>query len=145
MDPRTRLERRHPGEGKGELRPVEQRLLGRSRPQKEERVIPGSSLRKRDAKVRKVRRTANPRPNAPLLKRIVRYPYRLETTSGRRFQLFEPAISERQRVESSAPAMRLAREACGRVTTGNPLRTYPTRVPRQRTLPSVNDWLAGGS
>jgi len=144
MDPRHRLHRRYPGQGLCEPRPIELHLWARDRTTQPERTAVGETVHLQEVRVRSVRRKANPRPNAPLLKRLVRYPYRLHTGRPHRRQLVEPFLSARLRVESSMPAARIAQEARGRMVMGNPLRAYPTRLYRRAGLPSVDDWLDGG-
>ncbi len=142
MDPRVRLERKYPGEGRFLLSPIEERLLARDREGRAPRREPGQTLRGRVVKIRAVWRTADPTPNAPLLKRIVRYPYRLETTYGRRFRVFEAGMIAREHIHSLPPAARVARAARGEMVWGNPLRQEPPRLAR-RVIPSVAEWLAG--
>jgi hypothetical protein len=90
-----------------------------------------------------MRKRVDPRPNAPLLKRLVRYPYRLYTGRPHRRRLVEPFTATHLRVEFPMPAARVAREARGRMVMGNPLRAHPSRVWRREGLPSVDDWLGG--
>jgi len=118
------------------------RLFARDKELKPERVTPGAALKVLDARVRITRRTADPLPNAPLLKRIVRYPYRLETTYARRSRLYDPLSAIHERLQSLPPVSRLLAESHGPVTLGNPLRSHPLGV-EPRTRPSVEEWLGG--
>jgi hypothetical protein len=98
----------------------------------------------REVRVRSARKKVEAGPNAPLLKRLVRYPYRLDTGRPRRHRLIEPFSMGSRRLELSTPAGQAAREARGRVVLGNPLRAFPSRAWRREGLPSVDDWLDGG-
>lgn len=126
-----------------EPRPVEMHLWARDRETHPERSTVGETVRLEEVRVRSVRRKADPRPNAPLLKRLVRYPYRLDTGRPRRETLVEPYSAVRPRVEPSLRAARVAQEARGRMGNGNPLRACPTKVRRREGLPSIEDWLGG--
>ena len=90
MDPRVRLRRRYPGERFAEPRPLGTRVFGRDKPLREPREVVGSVVALPELKVRANRSQARPSPNAPLLKRLVMYPYRQSTTYGRRSAVREP-------------------------------------------------------
>jgi len=93
--------------------------------------------------VRRPGRMASPAPNAPLLKRIVRYPYREHTASGRRTKVFEPI--QMTRLDTSIEhAVQIVRDLRDPIALGNPLRVIDrNRVPR--AIPTVAEWLEGRS
>lgn len=128
----------------GDTHPVPLRLLERDREPPAPRQVVGERVRVIEGGVRATFKKADPRPNAPLLKRLIRYPYRLYTGRPQRVVVFEPISRAPDRVESLQPAMRGAREALGTLVTGNPLRREPTGYQRREGLPSVDDWLLGG-
>lgn len=146
VDPRYRLQRRYPGEGKGDPRFLARRIGDRVRDRHPDRTTVGDTIHLREAKVRESWRKAHASPNAPLLKRLVRYPFRLHTSWARRSTLFEPASATPLRVDFPEPAMRVAIAARGPVLPGNPLRGASTGYrPGQRgAVPTVDEWLTGG-
>lgn len=128
-----------------EQRPTIARLFEREKEARPERVLAGERVRLRKMTTRTAWIRVRPEPNAPLLKRIVRYPYRLHTTFPRRHKVFEAAMVKRERVGCTRPAARVSQEARGVAVTGNPLRTAPTGYRRRGPLPTVTDWLGGAS
>ncbi len=141
MDPRYRLQRRHPGEGLARPHATSVRVLERDRPLRAPRATLGEDFEGRTGKVRLTWRTADPAPNAPLLKRLVRYPYRQEIQRGRRVTLLEGPNRPQKSVDSFASGVREARAWRVRVAFANPLRAeQPPRVER-RERPSVEEWL----
>ena len=143
MDPRHRLKRRYPGQGIADPSPLFDRLIGRDKPLREERESPGSKIVYREVKSRHPWRMAEPSPNAPLLKRMVRYPYRQELTWARREQVFEPLSLVDWGLDDRPLAFREAQAERGSQTNGNPLKTHTFRVETRRSTPSVSEWLAG--
>lgn len=96
-----------------------------------DRALPGDRLRPRDAAGVHVRpaRTVEPRPNAPLLLRIVRHPYGLFPGRPARRVVYRakvepPESVDRRRVLAEALAERRAALSTGRV----PVRTRPFAV-----------------
>lgn len=142
MDPRHRLKRRHPGEGLARPGLIQARLWTRDKELRAPRSVVGDDLVTREIKVRASGRSVDPAPNAPLLKRIVRYPYRLHPERGIRIVSFESPTFDRGRVESSAPAIREARTWRARATFGSLLRG-PSRPTRREARPTVEAWLGG--
>ena len=141
MDPRDRLQRRYPGEGLGDARPFGQRFFARDAALPEPRKVPGETMTLRELKVREAMPGIRPAPNAPLLKRLVHSPYRQETVSPRRQQVFEGIPWDALKREA-----REEREHLERPTVGNPLRdpAYGHR-PEARARISADAWLAGRS
>jgi len=147
MDPRVRLDRRYPGQGLAKPPAIAARLWLRDREVRPVRILPGDKLQVRgEVKIKRPGRMASPAPNAPLLKRIVRYPYREHTARGRRLQVFEPIALVRldTTIES---AVKIVRDLRDPIALGNPLRVIDrSRVsPDSRVIPSVEQWLAGRS
>lgn len=143
MDPRFRLHRRYPGQDLAAPRPGMVRLFAREREARPDRVLAGESVHVTERKTKAPHIKVRPEPNAPLLKRIVRYPYRLHTTQGRRTQVFEPVVVARDRAQATPPSGRVAAEARGTLPMGNPLRTASTGYRRRGKLPTVEEWLGG--
>lgn len=142
MDPRHRLKRRFPGEDLGDPGPIGRRLLERDREPAPLRQVAGEVLHVPVwGPGRNNRKVADPRPNAPLLIRIVRYPYALKTERGRRHTAFEAGVQKREGLLDRPYILREAREARGEPVQGNPIKAVPTKVPRLQAVPSVADWL----
>lgn len=78
-----RLERRIPGPVP-EDRGLAVRLRGREKPDRPEPELVGSTVRLTPPPTTRALRTAKVEPNAPLLMRLVREPYALAVTKGRR-------------------------------------------------------------
>lgn len=147
MDPRVRLDRRYPGQGLAEPPAIAARLWLRDREARAVRILPGDKLQVRgEVKLKRPGRMASPSPNAPLLKRIVRYPYREHVARGRRLQVFQPI--ERTRLDTTIEsAVKIVRDLRDPIALGNPLRVIDrSRVSRDAcVVPSVDQWLAGRS
>lgn len=144
MDPRFRLQRRFPGEDLGDPGFVGRRLLERDREPPPPRLLAGSTLKvAATGGTKKARKIADPRPNAPLLIRIVRYPYGLAATRGRRQAAFVAGLVAREGLLERPAILAEARAARGEVVVGNPIRKNPTRVERLAPIPTVAEWLGG--
>lgn len=87
MHPWDRLQRRVVGEQLWEPRALELALAARDRDAKPQRVACGEKAVLREATVRRNGHLARPAPNAPLLKRVARYPYALHTERPRKLEL----------------------------------------------------------
>ena len=84
-------------------------------------------------------------PNAPLLIRIVKYPYAEDVVRPRRKTVFEGGLSEREaRARNTPSPLPAARAAFGPITGGNPLRAFPIRHTPLR-IPTVDEWLSEGA
>ena len=142
MDPRDRLKRKYPGEGLSDPRPEMARLGARDKPLREATVIRESSVRVREGKPRRNQHLGKPWPNAPLLKRLVRYPYRQHTASGRRLKVVEPIPWDACRLEGREPVSSALVGLREELKGGSPLRADPAPKPAMPTIPSVDDWLA---
>lgn len=110
---RIRLSRHVPDFGHWEARGPARRVARREeidlRP---EREVPGESVRVRDQATVKAAATVNPGPNAPLLMRIVRDPYRLDPGRAARVRyLAEPDPAEETEAVRVADLVREKREA----------------------------------
>ena len=141
MDPRVRLDRRVPGQGLAEPPAIVARLWRREDEAKPERVLAGDKLVVRETTIRNNKNLANPRPNAPLLKRIVRYPYRQDNGRPRREQVYEPTVA-REPIRSDSFEELVATELRYPIALGNPVRILGHAIER-RVLPTVDEWLAG--
>lgn len=86
-------------------------------------------------------RIVEPEPNAPLLIRIVRYPYKEETHRGRRRRLYD-ASRERPAAELREQPMRSAMVFKGEPIYGNPIRALDIHPAPLPAPPPVDDWLA---
>lgn len=127
-------------------RPFYSRLVNRTKQKTVKvRTEPSAQTLARSVRVRNIRHTPEPEPNAPLLKRVIRqhlsfrdpmqYSHRRNTVT-KRFRL-----SEVGRVRTENP-MRTTRERFGRVLLGNPLRAVALGRPEPRETPSVEEWLS---
>ena len=141
MDPRVRLRRRYPGERLAEPRPLGTRVFGRDKPLREPREVVGSVVSLPEVKIRAHRSQARPSPNAPLLKRLVMYPYRQSTSYGRRQAVREPVpwdVLTRQDRETVADILAERPEPA----PGSSVREAMQRLVT-REIPSVELWLGG--
>jgi hypothetical protein len=84
VHPWDRLHRRGIGDTLGKSGSVEVRLLLRWRDPWMPRTVLGAVRAGFDFRARAVGKKADAGPNAPLLKRVVRWPFRLEVARGRR-------------------------------------------------------------
>lgn len=137
----ARSTRDYPGERMQKERAIPVRLGARD---KALRVFTGvfqGTERPARGATRAPRRLPEAAPNAPLLIRIVRYPYEQEVHRGRRIKHDWHDRVHRQAHEVSEPPMRLAAEAKGDVIRGNPLRSLGLHLEPLPALPSVEDWL----
>lgn len=100
-----------------------------------------SSLEIKRGGTRRPRFTAEPEPNAPLLIRIVRYPYRQETHRGRRRQVFEAGLQVREKLDAREAPMRSARDYRGDAITGNPIKALGIHPSPLAPPPSIEEWL----
>jgi hypothetical protein len=109
MHPYDRLQRAIVGESLAEVRPLVALLVGRDRVRPAREPKSGAVVKLRETQVRAIRRTANPAPNAPLLKRMMRSRYSEPTGRGRREGYREAVpweLARRERLVS--PRSRLA-------------------------------------
>lgn len=137
MDPRHRLQRAILGDSLVVERPGTLRLAARAVvPEKKELIHPHREPLK--VQVRQTKLRITPEPNAPQLIRIVRKPYRHETSRPSRVTLEQATLEPRTRVDVGAE-LRAAREEAQRVE-----RPHPTRRPRigDRPRPDLSGWLA---
>jgi hypothetical protein len=141
MDPRDRLKRKYPGEGLADPRPEMARLGARDKPLRDAPAIRESKVRVREGKPRRIQNLGKPWPNAPLLKRLVRYPYRQHTASGRRTKIADPIPWDACRLETREPVSTALIELRAALKGGNPLRTEPAPRAGMPVIPSVDDWL----
>jgi hypothetical protein len=127
------------GQGIGGASDTSLRLLARSE------VKPGYSgppehglvsLARADAEPRAIRGRPDPAPNAPLLIRLVQYPYRQELAHPRRTsQDVTRGVEPRPALETRAPLVPEAREARERPLSGPPALPRPAAPPRPGRYP----------
>jgi hypothetical protein len=144
MHPWDRFQRKSPGEQLSEPRAIELLLFQRDKELRPARVSPGSTAKPFTLKVRNARNTAQPRPNAPLLKRLVRHPFKMYGVQGKRTAVRSPvpwAELKRDRLQS---VFRAAQADRGQLIFGNPVRAYD-RIPAVPALPTVDQWLASAA
>lgn len=137
-----RLHRKFPGQDIGALGVLGERLVTRDREPPPTRTCAGESFNAIVLTVRKNGKVANPKPNAPLLIRIVRYPFGLPTVRGRRTKTREAvpwADLQRARWVSAMVSLRSDRAP---VAFPNPVKEYARSLER-RLRPSAAAWLAG--
>ena len=93
---------------------------------------------------RKVRATSSriqAGPNAPLLKRVIRRPYRLDTERGRRAVHREPVPWAELQRDATPSASSMVFAARARVAFDNPLRSDQSSRPMDLHQHSVAGWL----
>jgi len=83
-----------------------------------------------------------PEPNAPLLIRIVKYPYRQEVSYGRRRKMFDAGLQTRDRTEPREAPMRAGRAFRGQAIVGNPVKALDLHPTPLSAPPNVDEWLS---
>lgn len=108
MHPWDRLHRATLGERFTELRGLAKRLMERDVEPQLARTILADVIDKPlvpETTIKRASHLANPSPNAPLLKRVVRHPYALESTRGQR-SLFRSAVPWSDLQRADVPSVR---------------------------------------
>lgn len=143
MHPWERLQRRFPGEGLGDPSVLGVALFEREAEPTPSALRAGDIVKLPETKVRPVKLVVKTSPNAPLLKRLVRYPFKLSGTQGKR-SAWRTVLQadERRRAPRMAPAM-IVRAERDPLIVGNPLRTLERR-PGRAPIPTVDAWLSSG-
>lgn len=141
MDPRFRLHRKYPGEQIARLRRLGVRLVDRDKPLKPPREVLGSLIRAGAFSSRDNRAKVDPAPNAPLLKRLVLFPYRQDTTFPRRAPQREPVPWD-MLAREALPTMAERIAERPRSTRESLVKDAMVRVVR-RERPSLDAWLEG--
>lgn len=140
MHPWERLQRRFPGEGLGDPSHLGEVLLRRDAPLPAEAPRAGQTVKVPDASTRAAQKLGKTAPNAPLLKRLVRYPYQMSGSKGKRAVWREGVPwSDLAREARLAPLVVVRRER-DPVVMGSPLRGFERRPAREARL-SVESWL----
>lgn len=143
MHPHDRLKREVLGSNLGQTRASVQHVLHRDRPLKASRSVAGETISSRSCEITYRRVWLDPGPNAPLLKRIVKYPYALEEIGRpRRSVLYSGPSAREQRMPVPHP-IELVREFVGERILGNPLKRNSLRPEPLGKVPSVEAWLEG--
>lgn len=145
MHPWDRLHRAVLGERLNEPRGLAKVLFARDRELKAPTTILGKlaqSTRGQQPKIKANTHVASPRPNAPLLKRIVRRPFRMDDPSGRtRIRLRDAVPWEdlaRQDLPRPSEVLAASRFA---ITFGDPVREIQAMRDLDRPRPSAAGWL----
>ena len=139
MKGQHRLKRRIIGERLHRVRPVEERAEERRHREGPPQIEVPERYNGMTFAVRKIRRMANPEPNAPQLVRLVRHPFALDRGyfSRRKVTDFDLARAERRPYREGFEA---GMEAAQR----RPLLQRPTEVhirPEPRVRLSIEQWL----
>lgn len=145
MHPWDRLHRAVLGERFHEPRGLAKALFARDREVQAHPTLLSAmteSLKVREPKVRKAQNVAHPRPNAPLLKRIVRHPMQMDAVSGRVRVQLRAAVpwSDLDRENLPTPSKVLA-ECRIEATLGNPVIEIRRMRDLKRPRPSAEGWL----
>jgi hypothetical protein len=141
MHPHDRLKRELVGDRMKRTREVVERLLGRDVALRKEREMLGQSVKTRSLQVRFRRVWLTAGPNAPLLKRVVKYPYPMHVDrrmARTKFQLGLDNLPSRVPLER---AMKVGQDSRGRLIQGNPFKGLDVRPMVRTRPPSVNEWL----
>ncbi len=145
MHPWDRLHRAAIGEHLNEPRGLEKALFAREKPAPEPRVVASkivASISLRDRKAKNSSHLANPKPNAPLLKRVIRHPYALEGTASRTRIRLREEIPWKDLVHDERPVMgAVLAEFRVDVTNGNPVAEIMAMRDLNRPRPSSDGWL----
>jgi hypothetical protein len=140
MHPWDRFHRKSPGQQLTEPRVLELQLFKRDKELRPPRVSPGSTAKPFVLKLRTSRNTAQPRPNAPLLKRLVRHPFQMFGVQGKRIAMRTAVPWKELRRERLASAFKTAQVERSPLMFGNPVRGFD-RHPRIVAIPTVQEWL----
>lgn len=111
---------------------------------RESKAVLGEDLSTRNGDTRDTQRVIEAGPNAPLLKRLILFPYGLETEPGRRSHVRDIRPWGNLEREATPSAGAEAREARGALTEGNPLKQLAIFQKEKRERLSVDVWLSGG-
>lgn len=109
MHPWDRLHRATLGERFNELRGLAKQLMERDVDAHQARTILAGVIDKPlvpETTIKRASHLANPRPNAPLLKRVVRHPYAMEGTRGQRY-LLRDAVPWAELQRDDVPSIRV--------------------------------------
>ncbi len=139
-----RLDRHVPGTRQTAIRALEEQLFERDRELRAPRKQIGEDFKPTSGETRPNRRTADPHPNAPLLKRLVLYPYVQECAPPKRDKTHDRSIPWDLVKRVATPSTwQQYLEAKPQPIIGNPLRNVPIPVHGNRPRPSASDWLGG--
>lgn len=138
-----RLDRHVPGQRVTDPRPLEASLFARDRELRKPHKALGEEFSGRSFKTRDTHHVADPAPNAPLLKRLVLYPYVQEVERPRRGEAYDRSIPwDLLDHERTPHTFQLYRDAKIPPVQGSPLKSIDRTIP-QRSRPPVSDWLGG--
>ena len=107
-------------------------------------MVVGEDLVTRNGDTRDTQQVIDAGPNAPLLKRLILFPYGLETEPGQRSHVRDIRPWGSLEREATPNAGAEAREARGSITEGNPLKQLAIFRKEKRSRLSVDAWLSGG-
>jgi hypothetical protein len=122
--------------------PMEERLRARDREPRVFKGLVSASTTLQERKVRRPRNMIEPEPNAPLLKRIVKYPYEEVCRGPVRRKTGNSVRTAIVRLEPRKPPMVEGRSAIGDLIVGNPIRGLNIHPVPLASPPSVEEWLA---
>lgn len=141
MHAHDRLKRKVVGECAVSERGVVRVLCKRNKPLSEPRSVPGERLQARRSEIKYRKIWLDPSPNAPLLKRIVKYPYALDSV-GRSVRVPLPkGLSQREKLQVLPRAMATAMKFRGLRISGSPLKGCSLKPSRLQKVPSIELWL----
>lgn len=118
-------------------------MLHRDRPLKNPRSVAGEKLSSRSCEITYKRVWLDPGPNAPLLKRIVKYPYAMDDIGRPRRTVLYTGLGARQKRSPVPRPIAWVREFVGDRVMGNPLKRNSLRPKPLDKVPSVEAWLKG--
>lgn len=138
----ARLSRTFPGERQLRLGPLLDRLHGRDKELRQYATGFAGKVKLKDRRVRPTRHTIEPEPNAPLLIRIVKYPYQQEVSYARRRRVYEPSMVVRDRLEPRPTPVADVREFRDQGFMGNPVKAIDLHPAPLPPPPPVDAWLS---
>ena len=143
MHPHDRLKREVIGSNLGQIRASVRHMLHRDRPLKVPRSIAGETVSSRSCEITYRRVWLDPGPNAPLLKRIVKYPYALEEIGRPRRSVLYSGLNAREQRTPVPHPIAMVHEFVGERIQGNPLKRNSLRPKPLDKVPSIESWLKG--
>jgi hypothetical protein len=142
MHPHDRLQREGLGERLVRARSLIRTLMTRDKPLAVPRVIPGEGMSVRGCEIKYRRVPFEPGPNAPLLKRIVKYPYTFSELGRPRRVPVPMGLDERETREAFPRPMAMVATFRGVRVSGGPLKSLALRVKPLTKAPSIEIWLS---
>ncbi len=143
MHPWDRSQRRFVGEAFLELRPLLTALWARDRELRVSRLrLRETTTTLREWKIRKAKGMAETRPNAPLLKRLVRYPFALHTVAPTKTTVRMPVPWADLHAEQMVYASHEIRKGRDKAAFPNPMTSAEmVRLRTREHRPTLSQWL----